>query len=42
VIVRYGNFAGLRKIVESEAYILTATLYRLAGIASWRFFATRG
>ncbi|MGX9424797.1 MULTISPECIES: hypothetical protein [Bradyrhizobium] len=42
VVVRYERFADLRKIVESDAYDRTATPHRLAGIANWRFFATRG
>ena len=42
VVVRYESFADLRKIVENEAYIRTASPHRRAGIANWRFFATRG
>src|SRR5581483_5389469 len=42
VIVRYERFADLRKIVESEAYATTASPHRLAGVAKWRFIATRG
>jgi uncharacterized protein (DUF1330 family) len=42
VIVRYDSFEALTKIVESDAYRTLAQPHRLAGIANWRFFATRG
>lgn len=41
VIVRYDSFEGLRKVIESEAYRRTAMPHRQAGVAKWRFFATR-
>jgi hypothetical protein len=42
VIVRYERFADLRRIVNSDAYAITANPHRLAGVAKWRFIATRG
>ncbi|WP_338661977.1 hypothetical protein VQH23_17310 [Pararoseomonas sp. SCSIO 73927] len=41
VVVRYERFADLRAILASESYARGAVPHRLAGIADWRFIATR-
>lgn len=41
VIVRYDRFSDLKRIVESDTYRMAASPHRLAGVANWRFFATR-
>lgn len=41
VIVRYDRLSDLKMIVENEAYAQVASPHRRAGIANWRFFATR-
>lgn len=41
VIVRYRSLSDLRRITETEDYARHAAPHRLAGIAAWRFIATR-
>jgi hypothetical protein len=41
VLVRYETLGDLRRILESETYARTANPHRLAGVANWRFIATR-
>jgi hypothetical protein len=41
VLVRYRSLSDLRRITETEDYARYAAPHRLAGIAAWRFIATR-
>ncbi|HEF4728079.1 hypothetical protein QZN29_25450 [Burkholderia multivorans] len=40
VIVRYSNFATLRRILENPAYEKNAALHRRAALADWKFIVT--
>lgn len=40
VIVRYGSFAALRRILESPAYAEQAAPHRRAALADWKFIVT--
>ena len=40
VIVRYGSFAALRRVLESPAYAEQAAPHRRAALADWKFIMT--
>ncbi len=40
-VVRYGRFADLRKILDSDTYVRRAKPHRFAVLADWRFIAAQ-